>query len=424
MYRRESAQMQKKRTKLYIALAALAVLALVVGFVLTGGNRELTKQVVNSGSREQLDELTASLGIGGYVTIVLLSMLQTLCPFLPAEPVQLLGGVAYGFCMGLALFAIGFALAVSIIYFLYKVYGEKLQDYFVKEMHLDVENVSKSNRVSLLIFILYFLPGIPYAMICFIYASLGVKFRKYMLVNLIGSIPSLCMGVGLGHVTVMSENSWIISAALFVVLVTIMAVLLKKKEWLFDKVNKLATASGAAEEPASHRHPADGVSYVLSLCPRCEGRNTLRTKKRKLRCKSCGLQTEMDADGNFTGDFRFESLDRWYCWQKEKLQPERETEYAVTLCQGDYRDKRLPRTVGEGTCIVGAEGLRYSGTRNGEETRLTFDWSQVCCLQLPDGESFAVCEGDRILSFLPEDVQLDLDWHRAATLIHKLHSEN
>lgn len=416
--------MQKKKShKLYIALAALAVLTLVVGFVLTGDNKELTKQVVNSGSREQLDELTASLGIGGYVTIVLLSMLQTLCPFLPAEPVQVLGGVAYGFGMGLALFAIGFAMAVSVIYFLYKVYGEKIQDYFVKEMHLDVENVSRSNRVSLLIFILYVMPGIPYAMICFIYASLGVKFRKYLAVNLIGSIPSLCIGVGLGHVSVMSANSWILSAALFLLVVLIMIIVLRKKEWLFDKVNKLATSSGTGEEQNCRKRPADGLSYVLYLCPACGGKNTLRTKKRKIRCKNCGLVTEMDENGNFTGAFQFENYDRWYRWQKEKLQPETETEYLVTLCQGEYRDKRLPRSVGEGTCTVGAEGLSYSGTRNGEETRLTFDWSQVCSLQLPDGESFAVCEGDLILNFLPEDMQPNLDWHRAATLIHELHSK-
>ena len=128
--------MQKRsgKEKLCIGLVFILILALVVAFVLTGNNRELTKQVVKSGStsREQLDELTASLGIGGYATIVLLSMLQTLCPFLPSEPVQVLAGVAYGFGVGMALFITGFAMAISIVYFLYKVYGEKIQNYFIK----------------------------------------------------------------------------------------------------------------------------------------------------------------------------------------------------------------------------------------------------------------------------------------------------
>lgn len=417
--------MQKRsgKQKLYIALAIFAVLALVVAFVLTGDNKELTKQVVNSGSREQLDELTASLGIGGYVTIILLSMLQTLCPFLPAEPVQVLGGVAYGFGMGLALFAIGFAMAVSVIYFLYKVYGEKIQNYFIKEMHLDVENVSRSNRVSLLIFILYVMPGIPYAMICFIYASLGVKFRKYLAVNLIGSIPSLCIGVGLGHVSVMSANSWILSGALFLLVVLIMFIVLRKKEWLFDKVNKLATSSGTGEEQNCRKRPADGLSYVLYLCPACGGDRTLRTKKRKVRCKTCGLMAVMDENCNFTGDFQFENYARWYEWQRETQQPETDTRYTVMLCQGDYRDKRLPRTVGQGECTFGPEGLLYTGSQNGKETVLQFPLSDVCRLQLPDGESFAVCQGDEILYFLQEDCMTDVDWHRAATLIHNLHSK-
>ena len=638
--------MQKRsgKEKWLIALACIAVLALVLAFVLTGDNKELTKQVVSSGStsREQLDELTAGLGIGGYATIVLLAMLQTLCPFLPSEPVQLLAGVAYGFGMGMLLFTMGFALAISIVYFLYKVYGEKIQNYFIKEMHLDRENVSVSDRVTLIIFLLYILPGIPYAMICFIYASLGVKYRKYLVVNVIGSLPSSCIGIGLGHLTVMSSSNWILSAILFVLVLTIMIILIRKKEWLFDKVNKLATAPGYSHKtqvrkrgpvfywlmyrlvafwffikgvrvkitrkcdkklptpcivlcnhgsledfffaartlrgnnfnlvtarlyfyhkrlgkilkrlgcfPKSifaadiestknclrvleegrvlammpearlstvgefediqektysflkkagvpvyticfrgdhfadpkwgkglrrgavveaelellfeadqiremtcgqigqaveqrlyydefawletrprvryrSRRLAEGLENILTVSPVCGGHYTIRTKKRKLFCDNCGQLTTMDKRYGFTGDFRFPNYARWYNWQKEQLcrqieeDPDYRLEARVTLRHGDHRGKRLTRDAGTGTCVLSREGLRYTGTRNGETVDILFPPEQVYRLLFGAGESFEIYEPGEIFFFLPEEGRSAVEWYLASMLLYDL----
>lgn len=636
--------MQKKKShrKLYIALIAVAALALVLAFVLTGENGELTKQVVGTSSREQMDELTASLGIGGYVTVVLLAMLQTMCPFLPSEPVQLLAGVAYGFGMGLMLFTIGFSLAISVVFFLYKVYGESLQNYFIKEMHLDRENVSLSNRVTLIIWLMYIVPGIPYAMICFIYASLGVKYRKYLPVNVLGSVPSSCIGIGLGHLSVMSASNWILSAVLFVIVVVIMIVLIRKKEWLFDKINKLAIAPGySARTQVRRRSPvfywlmyrcvavwfflkgvrvkihrkcdkklqspcivlcnhgsfvdfffaaktlkgnnfnfvtarlyfyhkylgrmlkwlgcfpksmfatdiestknclrvlkegrilammpearlstvgefediqdntysflkktgmpvyticfrgdhladpkwgngfrrgavveaeleqlftseqleemtceqigeaveqrlyydefawletrpgiryrnrrlAEGLENILTVCPNCGGHYTISTKKRKIFCDNCGLLTEMDKRYGFTGDFRFQNYAQWYRWQKEQLRqrieadPDYRLESQVRLQHGDERGKRLTRDAGEGTCVLSREGLRYTGTRNGEEVDILFPPEQVYRLLFGAGESFEIYEPSQIFFFLPEEGRSAVEWYMASMLLYDL----
>lgn len=632
------------KEKLCIGLVFIVVLALVVAFVLTGNNRELTKQVVKSGgtSREQLDELTASLGVGGYATIVLLSMLQTLCPFLPSEPVQVLAGVAYGFGVGMALFITGFAMAISIVYFLYKVYGEKIQNYFIKEMHLDRENVSVSDRVTLIILLLYIMPGIPYAMICFIYASLGVKYRKYLPVNVIGAVPSSCIGIGLGHLTVLSANNWILSAALFVLVLAVMIILIRKKEWLFDKVNKLATTPAySAKTQVRKRDPvfywimyrlvafwffikgvrvkitrkcekklpnpcivlcnhgsfvdfffaaktlrgnnvnfitarlyfyhkwlgrvlkrlgcfpksmfatdiestknclrvlkegrvlammpearlstvgefediqdktysflkkagvpvyticfrgdhfadpkwgkgfrrgavveaelellfeadqlkemtceqigqaveqrlyydefawlstrpkvryrnrrlAEGLENILTVCPVCGGHYTIRTKKRKILCDNCGLLTTMDKRYGFTGDFQFENYARWYNWQKEQLKqsiegdPDYRLESRVKLRHGDHRGKRLTRDAGEGTCVLSREGLRYTGTRNGETVDILFPPEQVYRLLFGAGESFEIYEPSQIFFFLPEEGKSAVQWYMASAILYDL----
>ena len=634
--------MRKKATakKLYIAVALVAVLALVLAFVLTGDNKELTKQVFSSGnSREQLDELTASLGIGGYATIVLLSMLQTMCPFLPAEPVQVLGGIAYGFVGGLACFAIGFAMAISVIYFLYRVYGEKIQNYFIKEMHMDVDVVSRSNRVSLIILIMYILPGIPYGMICFIYASLGVKYRKYMLINMIGSIPSMCIGVGLGHMTV--SSNWVMSLVIFLVVLLMMAFLLRKKEWLFEKVNRFAAGGYSAKtevrergrffyglmyrciglwfrlkgvrvkiekkcdsklpSPAivlcnhgsfvdfyfaakalkgnncnfitarlyfyhkwlgralkrlgcfpksmfatdlestknclrvlkegrilammpearlstvgifediqkstysflkksgvpvyticfhgdyfanpkwgngfrrgavveaeldllldadqmktmtaeeigqvvedrlyydefawletrpqlryKKRRIAEGLENILTVCPQCGAQHTIETSGRRVFCADCGELTRVNKRYGFTGDFRFRNFAQWYLWQKEEMQkkiqedPDFALESPVTLRNSDPSGETMTRAVGEGICTLNREGLRYRGTRNGEECDILFPLEQVYRLLFAAGESFEIYQGNQIFMFWPEEGRSAVDWYTASMLLYDM----
>ena len=73
-------------------------------------------------------------------------------------------------------------------------------------------------------------------MICFFAAGLGMRYRRYILVTLLGSLPSVCIGVGLGHMTIMSH--WMVSACVFVVLVILVIIMLCKKDLLFAKIKE------------------------------------------------------------------------------------------------------------------------------------------------------------------------------------------
>ena len=87
-------------------------------------------------------------------------MLQVVMAFLPAEPVQVIAGITFGFLRGLAACAFGVILGNSIIYLLYRVFGDKLNDYFDKNLDFDIEKVGASGKLTAFIFILYFLPAI------------------------------------------------------------------------------------------------------------------------------------------------------------------------------------------------------------------------------------------------------------------------
>lgn len=218
---------------------AIGVLALVVGlfvFMFSGDNYEILLSLLNDDlSAEQFKETIRSFGIKGSVTLSILSMLQVVLTFLPAEPVQVLSGISYGFWHGAAICLVGVFVGNNIIYLLYRVYGEKLTDYFKKNIDLDFEKIRESKRVALIVFILYFLPAIPYGLICFFSASLKMKYPRYILLTTIGSIPSILIGVGLGDIAMTA--SWITSLIVFAVLLVLIVLMCVYRKAIFKKVN-------------------------------------------------------------------------------------------------------------------------------------------------------------------------------------------
>ncbi|MBQ8718484.1 MAG: VTT domain-containing protein [Clostridia bacterium] len=224
------------KIKMLTAMGLLAVAALLAWFLLSGDNLTLLRHIFLEGYRgEVLQDNLQELGWRGYITVAILSMLQVVVAFLPAEPVQLIAGLSFGFWQGLLCCAAGVFLGNLIIFVAYRVYGEKMRDYFFKNLHLDFEKAAVSDVLTVIIFILYFLPAIPYGMICFFAASAGMKYPRYAVVTFLGSLPSICIGVGLGHMTIVS--GWVVSLSIFAVLLMLLVVLMLNRERLFARIN-------------------------------------------------------------------------------------------------------------------------------------------------------------------------------------------
>ena len=75
-------------------------------------------------------------------------------------------------------------------------------------------------------------------MICFLAASLGMSYRRYITVTMFGSLPSACIGVGLGYIAIMSD--WIVTVCIFAVLILFTGVIVWKKDILFEKLHSYA----------------------------------------------------------------------------------------------------------------------------------------------------------------------------------------
>jgi uncharacterized membrane protein YdjX (TVP38/TMEM64 family) len=227
------------KIKILVAFGFVIASLLLIVFMVSGDNFIIFKSLfTHELSDEEIRDKLMEFGVRGYFTVAMLAMLQVVCTFVSAEPVQVLAGLTFGFGVGSACCIVGVMLGNSIIYLLYKTYGNKIREYFVNNLRFDIDVAARSKRMVLIIFLLYFLPSIPYGMICFFASSVGMRYRRYITVTVLGSIPSIFMGVALGHITLMSD--WRITVGVFVVLCILLALMTWKRHFLFAKLNELA----------------------------------------------------------------------------------------------------------------------------------------------------------------------------------------
>lgn len=228
---------ETKKKKIIALAIFIAIFIGLLVFLFYGDNFNVLKEIFNSNAtKDQIQESIGKLGIRAYIVVFLISMMQVILTFVPAEPLHVIAGISFGLWKGMAVCLAGIMVGNTIVYILYKIFGTKLTDYFAANVDFDFNMAKKSNKIALIVIILYMLPAIPYGIICFFAATLGMKYPKYILVTGIGSIPSLILDVGLGHMTM--ETSWAVSITVFVVIIILLILMVKYKAQIFKKVNE------------------------------------------------------------------------------------------------------------------------------------------------------------------------------------------
>ena len=147
----------KNHIKLWSAVGFLLVFVGLMLFLFSGENSPILKALfTETTKKEDLRDSLSRLGWRGYVTVAILSMLQVVLTFLPAEPVQVISGVAFGFAGGFLACLAGVVLGNTVVYLLYRVYGQGLTEYFSKNVEFDFGIARRSRKVAWIVFILYF----------------------------------------------------------------------------------------------------------------------------------------------------------------------------------------------------------------------------------------------------------------------------
>ena len=176
-----------KQQKVSIACAAVSVILFALLFVFFG-SRMLEMLREPKLLTEYID------GFGAYSQLVFIAVrtLQTVVKVIPGEPVEIAAGLAFGTFGGLALCLVGTAVGSAIIVLLTRTLGMKFVTLFVSEEKLrSCALLKSSDRLYLLLFFFYLIPGTPKDIFTYAAALTDIKLWKFFVITGIARIPSI-----------------------------------------------------------------------------------------------------------------------------------------------------------------------------------------------------------------------------------------
>lgn len=141
---------------------------------------------------EALKKHLESYGIFGGFILVLVMTLQVVFVFLPGEIVEVLAGFIYGPMEGMLLCLLGAALGSTIIYMFVRKLGIKFIDKLLGKGKLEEVSFLRNNdKLDVLIFIIFFIPGTPKDIITYFIPLTDMKLSKFLIITSIARIPSV-----------------------------------------------------------------------------------------------------------------------------------------------------------------------------------------------------------------------------------------
>lgn len=188
----------------------------------------LTWDIVAKGPLMQLltnlDEMIArveSWGIFAPLLYILLQVVQTVVAPIPGQVVGSIGGFIFG-SWGILWTTIGTLLGCYIVFKISRRFGRPFLEKIFKKSAIErFDFIINSKSTSLILFLIYLLPGFPDDLICYIAGLTSLSIRKLMLILILGRLPVIIVTNYLGAGLTTNLSGVIILSVVAVILLGI-----------------------------------------------------------------------------------------------------------------------------------------------------------------------------------------------------------
>lgn len=126
------------------------------------------------------------------VVFVGIRALQTVVKFIPAEPLEIGSGYAYGIWGGLFYCMLGTEIGSFIILLITKLFGMRAINLFVPQERIDkIKFLQSEKKLKTTLFFIYLIPGTPKDLITYFIGKTKIKISHFLIITGIARIPSI-----------------------------------------------------------------------------------------------------------------------------------------------------------------------------------------------------------------------------------------
>ena len=186
------------RRRRIVRIASLAVFLGLIAFV-TVLVYPYIKDMKSASGREKIIEMFDSFDtFTSVIVFILVQAVQVIIAIIP--PIQIVGGMMFGWLFGAIFSFTGIMLGTFIIFILVRFLGRPLVEAFVDSKHFEkFKFLQDEEKLIRILIILYIIPGVPKDVISYIVPLTKVDKRDFFLYVMPFRIPAVLMSTVFGH---------------------------------------------------------------------------------------------------------------------------------------------------------------------------------------------------------------------------------
>ena len=216
-------------------LAIIAGILLIIGYtlwdILAGG--PITGFFSN---HDEVIRIVEQMGIFAPLCYIALQIAQIILAPVPGQIVNGIGGFLFGW-WGIIWTVIGSAIGYLIVVLIAKKFGRPLLEKIFKKEAIDKFDFAIGDNASIILFLIFLLPGLPDDMVGYMAGLTDVPVKKLLVIILLGKLPvwiiTNYLGMGIG------ESDLIPVAVVSAATVIILAIAFWQKDRIISALKKL-----------------------------------------------------------------------------------------------------------------------------------------------------------------------------------------
>ena len=145
-----------------------------------------------AGDPERFRTWVDSQGIWASILFMGMIILQIVVAVIPGEPLEIVAGYAFGAVEGTLLCLIGAFVGRVLVFLLVRRFGTRaVEVFFPLDKLQSLKFLQNQRRLFFWVYFLFFLPGTPKDVLCYIVGLTQLPLRSWLLISAIAPIPSI-----------------------------------------------------------------------------------------------------------------------------------------------------------------------------------------------------------------------------------------
>lgn len=181
-------ELTKTQQKVFAVIAGIIAMAVII-YVCIYIGIPLMKFITEP---ERFRMWVEQHGVWGWIVYMFIVLLQVVIAIIPGEPLEIVGGYAFGTIGGTVLYLLAAVAGSILVFWLVRRFGVRLLEIFFSKEKIESLKILKTNKKrNVLFFFIFLIPGTPKDLLCYYAGLTDMKLSTFLIINTIGRLPAL-----------------------------------------------------------------------------------------------------------------------------------------------------------------------------------------------------------------------------------------